>query len=159
MWRFLTFPAWALITVTVIAGVASNVAYSQAVISAHSGVIHYVEGEVTIDGTPTDPKFTQTPQVKFSELRNNQILETREGRAEILLTPGIFLRLAEDSSVRMDSNVLSDTRLELLKGTALVEVAELLPGNAITIRLAGLQVGFPKRGLFRLEAEAERVRV
>src|SRR5579863_8699003 len=71
-------------------------ARAQSVISAHSGVIHYVEGDVTIDGSAVHPKFAEFPDVK-----SGQVLATEEGRVEVLLTPGVFLRLSENSSVRM----------------------------------------------------------
>src|ERR1700730_17445854 len=69
--------------------------WAQSVISAHSGIIHYVEGEVAIDGNAVHPKFAEFPDVKA-----RQLVSTAEGRAEILLTPGVFLRIAENSSVR-----------------------------------------------------------
>src|ERR1700683_1079843 len=65
----------------------ASCAWGQSVISAQSGMIHYVEGKVLLEGQPVDPKFGEFPAVK-----NNQVLETTEGRAEILLTPGVFLR-------------------------------------------------------------------
>ena len=52
-------------------------AWAQSVISAHSGVIHYVEGDVTIDGTAVHPKFAEFPDVK-----SGQLVATEEGRAE-----------------------------------------------------------------------------
>src|SRR6202051_1965578 len=100
--------------VRVIAGVAictfvlAGGAWAQSVISAHSGVIHYVEGDVSIDGTAIQPKFAEFPEVK-----PGQLLATGEGRVEVLLTPGVFLRLTDNSSVRMISNALPDTRLEV----------------------------------------------
>src|SRR6266446_3754532 len=81
-------------------------ALAQSVISARSGVIHYIEGDVAIDGASIHPKFAE-----FLELKSGQVLATQEGRAEVLLTPGVFLRLAENSSVRMLSNSLADTRI------------------------------------------------
>ena len=84
-------------------------------------MIHYVEGVVTVDGTAVHPKFAEFPDVK-----NGQVLATEEGRVEVLLTPGVFLRLTENSSVRMLSNALANTRMEMVAGSALIEVAELL---------------------------------
>ena len=80
---------------------AASLAWGQQAISARSGMIHYIEGDATIDGTAIHPKFAAFPDVK-----NGQLLATGEGRAEVLLTPGVFLRLAENSSVRMLSNAL-----------------------------------------------------
>jgi len=71
-------------------------------------MIHYVEGKVLLEGQPVDPKFGEFPEVK-----NDQVLQTEEGRAEVLLTPGVFLRVSENSSFRMLSNRLSDTALEV----------------------------------------------
>ena len=45
--------------------------------------------------------------------------------AEILLTPGVFLRVAENSSIKMISSRLIDTRVDLLSGSILIECAEL----------------------------------
>jgi len=128
--------------------------FAQSVISAHSGVVQYVEGTVTIDGQEVHPKFAEFPDVK-----PNQVLATADGRVEVLLTPGVFLRLAEDSSVRMISNSLSDTRLAVISGSALVEIAELLQNNAITFEAAGTQIVLPHKGLYRIDSDPARLRV
>jgi hypothetical protein len=124
------------------------------VISAHSGVIHYIEGDVSVDGTPVHPKFAEFPDVKAG-----QLVATTEGRAEILLTPGVFLRVAENSSVRMLSNALADTRLEVVSGSALVEVGELLEHNSITFEVPGSKMELGKKGLFRIDANPASLRV
>ena len=134
--------------------VAGSFAWAQNVISARSGMIHYIEGDVTIDGSGVHPKFAEFPDVK-----NGQVLATEEGRAEVLLTPGVFLRLSENSSVRMLSNALADTRIEVVAGSALIEAGELLPGNAVTFELQGARIAIPKRGLYRIEAAESRVSV
>ena len=63
---------------------AGGCAWGQNAISAHSGLIHYVEGKVLLEGQPVEPKFGEFPDV-----RNDQVLETQDGRAEVLLTPGV----------------------------------------------------------------------
>ena len=129
-------------------------AWAQSVISAHSGVIHYVEGDVSIDGTPVHPKFAEFPDVKAG-----QLVATSEGRAEILLTPGVFLRMAEHTSVRLLSNALADTRLEVVSGSALVEVGELLDHNAISFEGSGKHIELVKKGLYRIDAAPASLRV
>ena len=129
-------------------------ASAQSVISAHSGVIHYVEGDVSVDGTPVHPKFAEFPDVKAG-----QLVATAEGRVEILLTPGVFLRMAENSSVRMLSNALADTRLEVVSGSALVEVGELLEHNAISFESSGVHMDLARKGLYRIDASPASLRV
>lgn len=132
----------------------ASCAWGQSVISAHSGLIHYVEGKVLLEGQPVDPKFGDFPEVK-----NDQVLQTAEGRAEVLLTPGVFLRVAENSSFKMLSNRLSDTALEVLSGSAMVEVDELSKDNAITVRYKDATIALSKQGLYRVDADTERLRV
>ncbi|MGA3205224.1 MAG: FecR domain-containing protein [Bryobacteraceae bacterium] len=128
--------------------VGASSAWAQQVISAHSGVIHFVEGQVTLEGQPVQPKFAEFPDVK-----NGQTLATQDGRAEVLLNPGVILRIGENSSFKMLSNNRADTRLELRTGEAVVEVGELLPSNAITLVSGNVHMELVKKGLYRIDAE------
>jgi hypothetical protein len=134
--------------------VGSTSAWGQQVISAHSGVIHFVEGTVTLDGQPVHPKFAEFPDVK-----NGQTLAAEDGRAEVLLTPGVILRIAENSSFQMISNSRSDTRLAVLSGSAIVEVGELLSSNAITVLYNDAHIELVKKGLYRIDSDPGQLRV
>ncbi|MGH9630574.1 MAG: FecR domain-containing protein [Bryobacteraceae bacterium] len=127
---------------------------AQAVVSARSGLIHYAEGEVYAGDKQVEIKFAEFPQLKEGE-----VLRTGEGRAEVLLTPGVFLRLAENSSVKMVTNRLVDTRLEVLSGSVLLEVAESQKENAVTLVHKNAVLEFPKKGLFRLDADSGAFKV
>lgn len=129
-------------------------AWGQNALSAHSGMIHYVEGRVLLDGQPVEPKATE-----FPEVGKDQTLATEEGRAEVLLTPGVFLRLSEDTSFRMISNRLSDTSFEIVSGDALIEVMDLLKDNAIAVKFKGATASVSKRGLYRFDADKGNLRV
>jgi len=122
-------------------------AWGQRALSARSGMVNYVEGRVTLDDKALDPKITEVPEVK-----NRSVLATEEGRAEVLLTPGAFLRLAENSSFRMISNTLWDTRVEVVSGSGLVEIDELLKDNSITVQYGDAQIALLKKGLYRIDA-------
>lgn len=127
---------------------AASSAYPQYVISAHSGVVQYVEGDAYLNDNPVQPKAGQFPDIK-----ENQVFRTEQGRAEILLTPGVFLRLGENSSVRMVSNRLTDTRVEVLKGSAMVECDDLPKDNAIMLLYQGSSMLLLKHGLYRVETD------
>ena len=114
--------------VVLVALLAVPAAWGQAVISARSGMVNYVEGGVHIAGTPVKLDGAIFPEVKIG-----QALSTEAGHAEILLTPGVFLRLDRNSSFRMVANKLSDTQVEILTGSALVEVDEMLKDNHIAV--------------------------
>lgn len=142
-----------VLALTLAASTSFNVS-GQSVISAHSGTIHYTEGQVALDGNAVQPKFGEFPEVK-----SGQVLSTQDGRAEILLTPGVFLRLGENSSFKMISNQLSNTRLEVQSGEAMIEVGELLPDNAIAVVFHAGDISIAKRGLYLFDSDPARLRV
>src|SRR5215469_2815418 len=80
--------------------------------TAQPGAVNYTEGQVFVDGKAL--QASQTAQVQ-----PGQTLETQNGKAEMLLTPGIFLRLNNNSEARLDANSITDTRVSLVKGEAM----------------------------------------
>ena len=88
------------------------------------GTLNYVEGQVSMNGHAVNQS-----SVGSSELQEGQVVETGNGKAEILLTPGVFLRLNDNSAVRMISPELAKTKVELVKGRADVEVDQLYKQN------------------------------
>jgi len=134
--------------VATLGGVAAGSAYAQAVISSHSGVLQYVEGRAFLGGKLVEPKFGQFPDIK-----ENQEFRTEDGRAEILLTPGVFLRLGENSSIRMLSTRLVDTRVEVLSGSAIIESTEIPKDNAVQLVYKKDSIQLVKQGLYRLDSE------
>ncbi len=60
-------------------------------------------------------------------------MRTEDGRAEVLLAPGVTLRLGESASFRMISNRPSDTRIEVLTGLAVVLTDEIAKDTKVTV--------------------------
>jgi len=125
-------------------------ASGQAVISTRSGVVHYFEGAVSLNDQPLESRLGRFPSMpEGGELR------TAAGRAEVLLTPGVFLRIDRNSAIRMLSNSLADSRIELLAGSAMVESAEPAPGTSVTLTYRDWQVRFPEKGVYRIDSAGD----
>jgi len=137
----------------VLLSLAVPAAWAQAVISARSGMVNYVEGEVQLAGAPVKLDGAIFPEVKVG-----QTFSTQAGHAEILLTPGVFLRLDKNTSVRMISNKLTDTQLEIVSGSALVEADEILKDNRIVVKMGDAETLLLKTGLYHFNADAGQVR-
>src|SRR5665213_3314790 len=90
----------------VLIAMTAAVSPAQTITSAHSGLINYFDGAVSIDNTQIEYKVG-----KFSEIKENSVLSTGQGRAEILLTPGVYLRIGENTRVKMLDNRLLSTRV------------------------------------------------
>jgi hypothetical protein len=86
-------------------------------------------------------------------------METSQGRAEILLTPGVFLRAGDDSAVRLVSPDLANTRVEVLRGQAIVEVTELFQDNNLWVLMNGSSTRLDKQGLYAFNADTHVVQV
>ncbi len=121
---------------------------AQEVISAASGVVQYFEGAASLDG-----QQLQHDSAIFPTLKRGATLRTAKGRAEVLLTPGVFLRLDENSAVRMLSPSLADTRLELVEGSVILENLDAKPDASDTLIFKECQIRFPKPGIYRIDGE------
>lgn len=84
---------------------ATGAVRAQHAVSARAGMINVAEGDVFLsdDRSPAPLPVDPRPSELIS-MKEGQTLRTGEGRAEILLTPGAFLRLGESSAVRLLSN-------------------------------------------------------
>ena len=118
------------------------------------GTLNYVEGQAQIASQDLSAK-----SVGSAELQTGQTISTENGRAEILLTPGVFLRLDDNSAAEMISPGLTSTEVRLTKGRALLEVAELHRQNDIKITEVGTTTQILKNGLYEFNAGNGEVQV
>jgi len=121
---------------------------AQEVVSARSGVVHFVEGSVFLDNQALDRKSGAFPVIK-----DGATLRTERGRAEILLMPGSFLRLDDNSSVRLISGALANTKIEFLTGVAIFEVGDSSSDKAMQVIFKDSHVSFPQSGVYRIDAD------
>src|SRR5215471_6723597 len=129
-------------------------AVAQTVIGAKSGVINWVEGDVFL----ADKPYVMQPS-QFGEVKENMVLRTEEGRAEVLLPPGVFLRLGEKSSFKMITNRLIDTRVELLTGSGVIEIDDIAKEATVTVVCKDGTVSLNKVGIYRFDTEPARLKV
>ena len=139
----------------------SATSFAQSVISAHAGLIQLFDGAVFLDERPLLGKAG-----KFEQMGDGSVLRTADGRAEVSLTPGVFLRLADHSAIHMVSNHLADTRVRFLSGSAIVEVSKDPVQDAaptlkapVTILAGDYQVRIAKEGLYRLNETPKELKV
>ena len=146
--------SWRLASVVISACAAQFCVSAQSVVAAHSGVVSYFEGSVSIDGQTLEHRTG-----RFIEIKPGSELRTEVGRAEILLTPGVLLRVGNGSAIRMVSNRLIDTRLEFLSGAAALDSRNAAPGDPITISYKEYQMRFARAGSYRMDSAPAQLRV
>lgn len=122
--------------------------------AARPGSLNYVEGQASIGNTNLDAK-----SIGSTELQPGETLTTHAGKAEVLLTPGVFFRVDDNSVVRMISPSLTDTEVELMQGNATVEVTQIHRENDLRIVEDGKSTELVKNGLYEFDADHQQVRV
>jgi FecR protein len=122
--------------------------------TALPGTLNYVEGQAAIGGQNLDAQ-----SIGSTELQPGQTLTTESGKAEVLLTPGVFLRVGDNSSVRMISPSLTRTEVAVDQGQAMVEVSEIYKDNDIRIMQGNASTRILKTGLYAFDANQNEVRV
>jgi len=121
---------------------------------ARPGMVNYVEGNVTLNG-----QVLGRNSIGTAEVGPGQILETGAGKAEMLLTPGAFLRIGDNSAVKMITPSLIDTQVELERGQANVEVDQIAKENRLQIVTGGITTTLEKNGVYQFDATQPRLAV
>lgn len=125
-----------------------------AAVPARPGAVNFLEGSVSING-----RDVTSSAIGSATLPAGSVLRTASGRAEVLLTPGVLLRIGQNSEVRMLSAGLLDTSLVVDRGVALLEASDLNKETSLHIGSAGLDTAIKDEGLYRFDAGRASVAV
>src|SRR5580658_7354536 len=113
--------SWKAVTGSLLAGVLCIPAWADAnplnqgpPQGPQPGMLNYIEGQASIGGQA----LTQS-SAGSTVLQTGQSLATQNGKAEILLTPGVIVRLDGNSAVLMSSPDPANPELTLQGGRAM----------------------------------------
>jgi hypothetical protein len=119
------------------------------VISAKAGGINAITGQATVRGN-ADSSW-QTLMITDDLNAGDRVRTDFDGRVEILLNPGSYLRVGGNSEVELSNNSLSNLEVKLVKGTAIVEAtgADGLELN-INVSTPHTKIAIVRHGLYRV---------
>lgn len=119
------------------------------VISAKAGGINAITGDASVHGKGE----TEWQRLSITDDLNagDRVRTADDGRVEILLNPGSYLRVGGNSEVELANNTLENLEVRLLRGTAIVEAtgADDLELN-INISTPHAKLAIVQQGLYRL---------
>jgi hypothetical protein len=136
----------------------SAAAFAQEEPRAVPGTLNYVEGSVSVTTNAGLQRVTPR-SIGSTVLGAGQFVQTGAGKAEILLTPGVFLRLGANSAVMMVSPDGAHTEVELERGRADVEVDHLSRQSYLLIDQKDGGTQLLKPGLYAFDANKNTMRV
>ena len=151
--RFGILPALAVIALICVPAVSfaqnSDLTRDRFVISARAGGVNAVTGGATMRAHGN----TQWELLTIKEdLQTGDSVKTgTDGRVEMLLNPGSYLRLGENSEFELANNSLENLEIRLLRGTAIVEATGSDDSRLqINISTPHTKLAIVRRGLYRL---------
>ena len=118
-------------------------------ISAKAGGINAITGEARVhskgDGDWQQLNITDDLDA------GDRVRTASDGRVEILLNPGSYLRVGGDSEIELSDNTLANLEVRLMQGTAIVE-ATGADGLELNINISTPHTTFAivRQGLYRL---------
>ena len=118
------------------------------------GSVNYVEGQASLGTQALNAK-----SVGSVTMEPGQTVTTETGKAEILMTPGVFFRLSDDSAATLVSPSLTNTEIALSKGQAMVEVDDIHRDNLLRVQQDGTATQMLKDGIYAFDANNGEVRV
>ena len=124
------------------------------VISAKAGGINAVTGQASVHGKGE----SEWQQLMVTDDLNagDRVRTASDGRVEILLNPGSYLRVGGNSEVELSNNSLANLEVRLLRGTAIVE-ATGGDGTELNINITTphAKLAIVRQGLYRLNVVPE----
>jgi hypothetical protein len=126
---------------------AISAASSIYVISAKAGGVNYTEGKVAVNRKNGKSGYL----IKGDSLEIGDKVSTgADGKAEILLNPGSFVRLAENTEFEFITTSLEDLKIKLTRGSAMFEV---FAANEFRVAVSAPKTDFylVKSGVYRID--------
>lgn len=135
----------------VISSASTNFAQNREkfVISARAGGVNAVTGRATMRGHGN----TEWEQLSIKEdLETGDVVRTgSDGRVEMLLNPGSYLRIGENSEFELADSSLANLEVRLLRGTAILEVTGAEDTDLlINVSTPHTRLAIVRRGLYRV---------
>src|SRR6266850_4812118 len=116
----------------------------QFMISARAGLVNYVDGQTSVR------LHEQVPAGTLIQTGPNS-------HVELLLNPGSFLRLDENSTVVLDSVELTNIAVRVVAGSALLEAGAIDKRTPISVTTGGLRVLIVSSGMYRFSGDTAAV--
>ena len=128
--------------------------HGQQMISAKAGLLNHLEGNALLNGYQIMLKPGEFPQMKEGDT-----FRTDAGHQEVLLGPGVFLRLGANSLVRLVSAQLTGTRVDIQAGSAVIECTGQPKHAHLSFTFKKAMVAILKDGVYRLDSDPGQLEV
>jgi len=128
-----------------------SIAGDKWLITAEAGGVNHVEGDVNILRLAgKSGRLMKGDSVDVGD----RVSTGTSGRAEILLNPGSYLRIAGDSEFEFKTTALEDLRLKVNKGNAIFEVFATNDFR-VAVEAPKAKIDLVESGVYRIDVQAD----
>ncbi|MFN0085221.1 MAG: FecR domain-containing protein [Blastocatellia bacterium] len=126
-------------------------AQAQYLTSTRAGFVNNTDGKVYVLRVDSEDGDKGRASMGTQLREGDQLSTQANSRAEVLLNPGSYLRLSENSEIRAVNTNLDEVRMELLKGSVIVEVGQIDKKAPIEIVTPNGTLTLTKDALLRID--------
>lgn len=122
-------------------------------VSARAGGVNLVQGDVTYKGSKTEWDML----IAGDELNDGDIVKTgNNGRLELLLNPGSYLRVSRDAELVLTNTSLDELNVALKRGSFILEAAAVgaWTGTLVTLTTPTTTYRVAQGGLYRFNVDS-----
>lgn len=135
------------------------IAQAQYLVSSKAGFVNRIEGKASL--IPQGGTIEATTNAAMgTQMKEGDHLSTETGSyAELLLSPGSYLRLNEKTEIEAVRTMFDNTRFDLLRGSVILEVGEIDKKLPLEIGTPRSVVTINKVGIYRIDVDGNDVAV
>lgn len=149
----ISFAMFVALALSALLGIAASAQY---LISSKAGFVNRADGKVYILRHDGDENERGRASLGTQMHDGDRLMTEAGSRAEVLLNPGSYLRLNQNTVVRALSTSLAQIRFEVIKGDAIVEIGQVEKKNPLEIVTPNGTLTMSKDGLHRINVDDGR---
>jgi FecR protein len=151
------FSRYALLTAVLL--MLSFSVQAQYLISSKAGFINRVEGKANLNQVGNSLEAISKASMGSQMNEGDSIVTEADTNVELLLAPGSYLRMSEKTEVRAVRTSLDNTRFDIIRGSAILEVGEIDKKVPLEIGTPRTVVTLNKTGIYRFDVVGNDVAI
>jgi hypothetical protein len=137
----------------------AGAAQAQYLVSSKAGLVNRVEGKVQLKAQGSALGEMSTVSMGQQMKEGDRLSTSANSYAELLLSPGSYLRLNEKTEIEAVRTPFDNTRFDVLQGSVILEVGEIDKKTPFEIGTPRTVVTINKVGIYRIDVIGQDVAV
>lgn len=137
----------------------ATVAQAQYLVSSKAGFVNRVEGKVNLKSQDSALEVMGKASMGTQMKEGDHLSTDAHSHAELLLSPGSYLRLNEKTEIEAVRTIFDNTRFDVIQGSVILEVGEIDKKLPLEIGTPRSVVTIKKMGIYRIDVMGKDVAV